>query len=259
MMMNTLSAETQPHRMPNAPLPDLSEPGEEEIRRIQRTMVVKLAEDDSNAAEELELKHFAAQNVLEDLIGRAGTVFSVHKHTFGIVLYGTRKELTDEAMERLGTFLDSCLAKYAKVRVRIGIGDPMDTFLDLNKSLAAALHAVECRSSRCAADATHPFVEEAKALLRRNCGDGVSLKSIAKQLFVNPAYLGRLFKSYAAVSFNDYLVQVRMEKAKELLMTTDMKIYEIAHEVGYRQLDWFYKKFKEYTGYSAKEFKSRRL
>ncbi|WP_370639143.1 helix-turn-helix domain-containing protein [Cohnella sp. REN36] len=55
------------------------------------------------------------------------------------------------------------------------------------------------------------------------------------------------------------MVQVRMEKAKELLMTTDKRIYEIACEVGYRQLDWFYKKFRGYAGCSAKEYKWRQM
>ncbi len=50
-----------------------------------------------------------------------------------------------------------------------------------------------------------------------------------------------------------------MEKAKELLMTTDKRIYEIACEVGYRQLDWFYKKFRGYAGCSAKEYKWRQM
>lgn len=132
----------------------------------------------------------------------------------------------------------------------------MHTFLDLNKSLAVALQKLNNQDKTDEPD-SHPFVEEAKYLLQKNYGDGVCLKTIAKQLFVNSAYLGRLFKSYEAVTFNDYLIKVRMEKAKELLKTTDKKIYEIAHEVGYRQLDWFYKRFKEYTGYSAKEYKMK--
>ncbi|WP_239619072.1 helix-turn-helix transcriptional regulator [Cohnella mopanensis] len=103
---------------------------------------------------------------------------------------------------------------------------------------------------------SHSLVEEAKELLQKKCGQGVCLKTIAKQLFVNPAYLGKLFKNYESISFNDYLVQVRMEKAEALLIETDLRIYEIAHEVGYRQLDWFYKNFKEYIGYSAKEYRS---
>ena len=43
------------------------------------------------------------------------------------------------------------------------------------------------------------------------------------------------------MTFNEYLLQQRMEKAKLLLVHTDMKIYEIADMVGYNDMDWFYK------------------
>ncbi|MFC5470652.1 helix-turn-helix transcriptional regulator [Cohnella suwonensis] len=255
MAMNTLTIEKMAYRPPLPQTSDVAESGEEHIRRLQRSMIVRIAEVDPNSAANVELDQFAVINIMEDLIGKAGTVFGVDKSTIGLVLYGAKKELTDEAMSRLETFLGSCLAKYAKVQVRIGIGGLMHSFLDLNKSLAAALDEVNRQGSPKEPE-THPFVEEAKTLLLRNCGDGVCLKAIAKQLYVNSAYLGRLFKNFESITFNDYLVEVRMEKAKELLMTTDKRIYEIAREVGYRQLDWFYKKFKEYTGYSAKEYKT---
>jgi len=58
------------------------------------------------------------------------------------------------------------------------------------------------------------------------------------------------------MGFNEYLLRIRMEKAIQLLLHSDKKVYEIAYEVGYKQLDWFYKKFKSYTGISASEYRS---
>ncbi|AZN39822.1 response regulator [Paenibacillus albus] len=84
----------------------------------------------------------------------------------------------------------------------------------------------------------------------------ISLRSIAQQVYMNPYYLGKLFKANAGLSFNEYLQQVRMDKAKELLRRTDKKVYEIAQEVGFGELDWFYKRFKLYTGLSAGEYRS---
>lgn len=217
-------------------------------------MVAKWTEDQTQSEDDKKLVDFAVMNILEDLIGRTGTVFRIRDCTFGLVLYGSEKELSDETMETFVSFIGSCLVNFAKVKVQIGIGELMHTFLDLNRSIAVAMQTLERRLPSGEQD-THPFVEEAKLLLQRNYGDGVCLKTIAKQLYVNPAYLGRLFKSFESITFNNYLVEVRMEKAKELLFTTDKRIYEIAREVGYRQLDWFYKKFKEHTGYSPKEYK----
>lgn len=99
-------------------------------------------------------------------------------------------------------------------------------------------------------------VQQVKKMINEAYSHNLSLKSIAEQLYITPAYLGRIFKLYEGISFNDYLMRYRMEQAKRLLETTEKKVYEIALQVGYRQLDWFYKKFKEYTGKSPSDFRS---
>lgn len=85
----------------------------------------------------------------------------------------------------------------------------------------------------------------------------ITLKKISALLHFNCAYLGQKFKDHENMSFNEYLLQQRMEKAKLLLEKTDMRIYEIANEVGYTEIDWFYKKFKAYTGASANEYRKQ--
>ncbi|MFD0673264.1 response regulator [Cohnella sp. GCM10027633] len=97
--------------------------------------------------------------------------------------------------------------------------------------------------------------DEVRGIVQEQYASPISLKSVAQQIFMNPNYLGKLFKAHADMSFNDYVLKVRMEKAKELLLHTDKKVYEIALEVGFGELDWFYKRFKAYTGVSASEFK----
>jgi two-component system response regulator YesN len=102
------------------------------------------------------------------------------------------------------------------------------------------------------------IVDEVKRLIQEQYGGNVSLKSVAQQIYMNPNYLGKLFKATTAMTFNDYLLQTRMEKAKELLLQSDLKVYEIAGTVGYNELDWFYKRFKAYTGVSTSEYRSAR-
>lgn len=97
-------------------------------------------------------------------------------------------------------------------------------------------------------DKVKEYVEEA---LKQN----ITLKEISNILHFNCSYLGQKFKYHENMTFNEYLLQKRMEKAKSLLEQTDMKVYEIANEVGYTEMDWFYKKFKSYTGVSANEYR----
>jgi len=99
-------------------------------------------------------------------------------------------------------------------------------------------------------------VETVKNLIKENYPKNINLKTIAEEIHMNPTYLGQMFKSAMNMSFNDYLMGVRLERAKFLVLNTDKRIYEIATEVGFRQLDTFYKKFKEYAGKSAGELRA---
>ncbi len=103
------------------------------------------------------------------------------------------------------------------------------------------------------------IIDVVKKYVKEQLHRNVSLKKISDELHFNCAYLGQKFKSEENMFFNEYLLQQRMEKAKRLLEQTDMRIYEIAGEVGYTEIDWFYKKFKEYTGASANEYRKQVL
>lgn len=106
-------------------------------------------------------------------------------------------------------------------------------------------------------NASQAVIETVKRFVQDELNQNITLKKISKKLHFNCAYLGQKFKLYENMSFNEYLLQQRMEKAKLLLKKTDLKIYEVANEIGYTEIDWFYKKFKEYTGLSANEYRKK--
>ncbi|MBU5351577.1 helix-turn-helix domain-containing protein [Paenibacillus barcinonensis] len=108
-----------------------------------------------------------------------------------------------------------------------------------------------------AMDSTH-VIRVVKAYVRDHLHEELTLKRIADMLHFNCAYLGQKFKTEEKVSFNDYMLQERMKKAKHLLLTTNLRIYEIALEVGYRDIDWFYKKFRACTGSSPNAYRRQK-
>lgn len=76
----------------------------------------------------------------------------------------------------------------------------------------------------------------------------ISLKTLGNALNINPAYLGRLFKLETNEFFSDYLNKKRVQKAKELLMTSGVKANEVAEKVGFSSISYFYTVFKKFTG-----------
>ncbi|MWC28618.1 response regulator transcription factor [Paenibacillus sp. MMS18-CY102] len=87
----------------------------------------------------------------------------------------------------------------------------------------------------------------------------MTLKSMAKQFYINPVYLGQLFKNTYGVYFNDFLLQLRIDEAKRLLRQTDRKIYEIAEMVGFNSSEYFIKQFEKVEGRSPTDYKQAML
>lgn len=83
----------------------------------------------------------------------------------------------------------------------------------------------------------------------------LSLKQVSKQLLISPSYFSSLFKKENGLSFTDALVEIRMERAKEHLLTTDHKIFEVAIDSGYTDQHYFSYCFKKYFGESPNKIR----
>ena len=90
-----------------------------------------------------------------------------------------------------------------------------------------------------------------------NYQTNIKLESIAPLFGYNSAYLGKIFNKTVGESFNSYVDHIRIEHSKELLMQNKLKVYEIAEQVGYKNVDYFHKKFKKYVGESPAEFRKQ--
>ncbi len=83
----------------------------------------------------------------------------------------------------------------------------------------------------------------------------ITLEKLADHFHINASYLSRLFKQEMETTFNIYLNQVRIKRAKELLKETNMVILDIAIYVGYEDQSYFSKVFKKNTGQTPYQFK----
>lgn len=102
-------------------------------------------------------------------------------------------------------------------------------------------------------------IAEAMKYIREHYETDISLDLVADRFYLNSAYLSRLFKQYAGNTFTDYLIQVRMNAAIEYIETGNYKIYEISKMVGYNSEKYFYRVFKQYTGYSPAEYQRSKV
>lgn len=82
----------------------------------------------------------------------------------------------------------------------------------------------------------------------------LTLESVSEQFFINKSYLSHLFKIETGKNFVDYVTEIKMEKARKMLQDGNLKIYEIAHNLGYENEEYFSRIFKKYAGNSASEY-----
>ncbi len=91
--------------------------------------------------------------------------------------------------------------------------------------------------------------------INRNYSSTLSVEMLASQVYLTPDYLSRLFKKSTKKSLSQYIRQVRMEKASELLRTTSLKVIDIGIEVGYPNYSYFCQSFREYYGKSPEKYR----
>ena len=94
-----------------------------------------------------------------------------------------------------------------------------------------------------------------KAIHARLADSQLTLKDLAYQLGFSASYLSVLIKKKLGLPFQDYLIQERMKKAQLLLLTTDLKIYEIADQVGFEDMNYFSQRFKQVVGVTPRQYK----
>lgn len=92
------------------------------------------------------------------------------------------------------------------------------------------------------------IVIQMKKILDENFKEDISIEKMAGLFGYSAVYLSRLFKKETGISAGQYLIGIRIEKAAELLRKTDMKIIDVAHQVGYEDELHFQKLFKKKTG-----------
>lgn len=131
---------------------------------------------------------------------------------------------------------------------------------DYGDALSRMLGRVRGQSPRRAgAPVYRGEIVKALEFLDKHYKDISSLDEVAAHVHLNKSYFSQLFKKETNETFTNYLTRLRMEKAKEMLADSDIKIYEIAQRVGMDNYRYFCKVFKEVTDLTPMEFRKQRF
>jgi AraC-like DNA-binding protein/ligand-binding sensor protein len=102
-----------------------------------------------------------------------------------------------------------------------------------------------------------PFMVCAKAFIKKNLRDEISLARVAKVVNMSPFYFCKQFKKITGLNFTEYVSRTRIEGAKNLLLNPNLRISEIAYEVGFRSLTHFNRVFRHIVGESPTTYRQQ--
>lgn len=113
-----------------------------------------------------------------------------------------------------------------------------------------------CEDVRCqlvlVRDSEHPLVQAALTAIQLRFREPLKLETVAKEQYVNAAYLGRIFRAQTGQSFRDALTEERMRRAERLLRQ-QVSVSDTAVAVGYSDSNYFSRAYKKYFGHSPSE------
>lgn len=117
-----------------------------------------------------------------------------------------------------------------------------------------AVQAIKARTEN--KDPIASFVTE---YLNNHLQEDINLDLVADKLNITPGYLSTYFKEKTGTNFSDYLNDLRISRARELLMNLELRIQDVASEVGYHNVNSFIRMFKRYTGITPGEYRKRTI
>lgn len=117
--------------------------------------------------------------------------------------------------------------------------------------IGTATHNVSCKAS----EKSMSVVGTAKEYIQNNYSRDISLDDVSRTVNISPYYFSKIFKEETGEGFVEYLTGIRIEKAKELLNTTEYSMKEICSMVGYADPNYFSRSFKKNVGVTPTEYK----
>lgn len=132
-----------------------------------------------------------------------------------------------------------------------------DTIRDIRSWFVLKVYDISEQLRHKSNSKNNKLIQDMMKTMKARMSENLTLKDIAVQYSFSPNYLGFLFKEEVGKTFSEVLIQLRMQRARELIKDPTMKIYEIADQVGYRYLPYFSRQFKETFGMTPMEMRKR--
>ncbi|MBB3125507.1 two-component system response regulator YesN [Paenibacillus rhizosphaerae] len=166
------------------------------------------------------------------------------------------EELFDKLFRIYGHKVFGLLMKYAHVG---HIGN-FDRFEDYYNAVVQLLDRLDrfIQDRKEQAPTEQNTMQKVLTYLQTHYADNLNMAVVSNHFSLNYSYFSQAFQEFTGESFSNYVRRLRLDKAKELLVHSDLKVYEISDQVGFENVKHFTRIFKDTEGITALEFRSQR-
>ncbi len=196
-------------------------------------------------------------------------VVSVDLRHFVVVFFFAEDTDVSTTMDEISDALENAgkmVAGYFKSAITFGIGSAVSKVTDISVSCDEAMTALSSSDEETPISrydiivgnnrrsGKDKLIQTIQEYIDDNLNGRVQLNEVAEAFGLSPAYLSVLFKKAMETGFSEYVYTKKIEKAKEMLLSGDMKIYEVADALGFESAYYFSKVFKKVDGHSPREY-----
>lgn len=174
-----------------------------------------------------------------------------NKHTAVSGVYDTLLTLRQE-LQTMGVSLESYNEDFRILLKRISdFGTLQEVETYVGEFIADIHPLVKSRLG----NKEHVQIKSVKEYIEANYAQNITLDSIAELIYMNPSYFSTFFKKHTGQNYKQYLTEIRMKHARQMLLNSDLMVYEIAEKVGYNSARLFSDMFRKHYGQIPQEFR----
>jgi len=162
-----------------------------------------------------------------------------------------------ERAKEMGLDVENSAAKEAYFQTPVVSQKKMDSISTLLSIFAEHLSIKSNQIAVQTANAEPPTITRAKQFIEEHHAEDLSLGQVAAAVHTSLFYFCKLFKKSTGTSFTEFVSRTRIEKAKNLLLNPNLRVSEIAYEVGFQSLTHFNRTFKNLMGQSPTEYRDQ--
>ncbi|WP_068782585.1 response regulator transcription factor [Paenibacillus sp. GM2] len=194
-------------------------------------------------AQEAEAQQIVAEYIEE--LGKQDGISKDYVQMLGSELWGIMTYCLYEA----GIFLDDLFTNDQIAKELLTLYQPEQ----LAEWLSAKISLI-CNSRQMKGSSKHrQVVDFMTQYIHEHYAEDLTLADLSDKVYISRNHLSIIFKNITGETFNNYLTRVRMEKARELLLERNLLVYEVAEQVGYKNVPYFSTLFKKVTGMNPTE------